>query len=574
MKQSNNDNYDLNTSSPNGQAGFEPFRTDKHYYFHFNDANGESILFSQAYKTKKGCDNGMVSVKKNVKKKEHLLLHHEDGLYYFSIKAGNNQEVARSRNYESKSEMESSIQYLCQQLGATYHPTLKNENDQQIIRQLKTKLSEQESLEIELRERLWELETALAETSSSLNIHLLQKEEWMAEKTNLENKMVNLTKKLSDKESRDKTILESKEVLETIPATNFSFHVDFYNIDNSQDVKMAIHHPISKDKKIIEGFDKAAMIEFMLDKLPSTLLPSVEESTEREFDETKITQTRRISRNPLHTTSTSTEAIFLEKENFIPEKVKTIQQKKADIEDSKMSETLADNSITIKPENMYPTNLMDENEIAIIEQFFSKELKESSAVEQTIEEKLASIANSPQTEIILDEQEEKNILQFFPKAASTIIDNPEPIVAPLQFLDAFIKKNRGKGDSSVNEITEQRTDTPIQIDTKEEVAKIEKFFPTLSQVEDESAEALTLEQAFSTASSEKVEISAEETAIINKFFMPAPKSGNNQNVIAQTSEAEWKSKMLNANVNEEDIRLFNKFFGKNVPIGPKNSCRR
>ena len=44
--------YNLAQSSRLGQAGFESFKNenDDRFYFHFNDAKGEALLFSQAYR--------------------------------------------------------------------------------------------------------------------------------------------------------------------------------------------------------------------------------------------------------------------------------------------------------------------------------------------------------------------------------------------------------------------------------------------------------------------------------------------------------------------------------------------
>ena len=73
MKEASNDIYDLAANSPERQEGFEIFKANENYHFHFNDDQGNCILLGQRYKSRKGCLNGVASVKKNILIKEHIL---------------------------------------------------------------------------------------------------------------------------------------------------------------------------------------------------------------------------------------------------------------------------------------------------------------------------------------------------------------------------------------------------------------------------------------------------------------------------------------------------------------------
>ena len=101
------DNYNLAQKSRSGQVGFDTFKGDDgQFYFHFNDANGLPLLFSEGYTTATKRDNGQQSALKNA---EHLHRFHHlkdaKGKPFFVLKAGNSQEIARSRAFDSDDEL-------------------------------------------------------------------------------------------------------------------------------------------------------------------------------------------------------------------------------------------------------------------------------------------------------------------------------------------------------------------------------------------------------------------------------------------------------------------------------------
>lgn len=82
--------------------GFNSFEQDGAYYFHYN-TDGETVLISESYTTARGRDNGVASVKKNMKLKSAYQHHtHKNGKHYFDINAANHQEIATSRWYASE----------------------------------------------------------------------------------------------------------------------------------------------------------------------------------------------------------------------------------------------------------------------------------------------------------------------------------------------------------------------------------------------------------------------------------------------------------------------------------------
>jgi uncharacterized protein len=82
--------------------------TDNQYYFNFKNNNGNVLLTSEAYISTAARDNGIESVKTNLSddnRYEHLIS--KNHKYYFNIKAGNGEVIARSTLFEN--EVEKSI---------------------------------------------------------------------------------------------------------------------------------------------------------------------------------------------------------------------------------------------------------------------------------------------------------------------------------------------------------------------------------------------------------------------------------------------------------------------------------
>jgi uncharacterized protein YegP (UPF0339 family) len=93
-------------------AKFEVFTSEKNgkHYFNLKAGNGQTILTSQGYSTKSGCENGIKSVKSNAGN-DDLFDRKEakNGKFHFSLLAKNKQIIGSSQMYASKSGMENGI---------------------------------------------------------------------------------------------------------------------------------------------------------------------------------------------------------------------------------------------------------------------------------------------------------------------------------------------------------------------------------------------------------------------------------------------------------------------------------
>jgi uncharacterized protein YegP (UPF0339 family) len=73
-------------------------------YFVLKAGNGETILQSEGYKSRKSCENGIESVRKNAQNEDRFDCRTaKNGKAYFVLKAANGQEVGRSQMYKSDS---------------------------------------------------------------------------------------------------------------------------------------------------------------------------------------------------------------------------------------------------------------------------------------------------------------------------------------------------------------------------------------------------------------------------------------------------------------------------------------
>ena len=106
-----------------GEAGYHRFEKDGQYYFSYNDQNGNTILRSEGYKSESARDNGIESVKKNSPIEDRWVKKQtDDGQFYFSLRAGNNQEIARTCYHESEDAL---LGVLRSAVGPLYTPPPK-----------------------------------------------------------------------------------------------------------------------------------------------------------------------------------------------------------------------------------------------------------------------------------------------------------------------------------------------------------------------------------------------------------------------------------------------------------------
>ena len=92
---------------------FEIYQSEKsqEYYFRLKAGNGENILGSEGYTTKKACENGVASVQKNGSDEgKYETKEAKNGKFHFNLKAGNGQVIGSSQLYKTESGMKSGIQ--------------------------------------------------------------------------------------------------------------------------------------------------------------------------------------------------------------------------------------------------------------------------------------------------------------------------------------------------------------------------------------------------------------------------------------------------------------------------------
>lgn len=92
-------------------AKFEVYKDKRgEFRFRLKAGNGQTILASEGYSAKSGCNNGIESVKKNAPDdSKYERLESKNGSPYFNLKAGNNQVIGTSEMYSSTSAMENGI---------------------------------------------------------------------------------------------------------------------------------------------------------------------------------------------------------------------------------------------------------------------------------------------------------------------------------------------------------------------------------------------------------------------------------------------------------------------------------
>lgn len=84
---------------------------DGKFYFNLKAGNGEVILTSQGYTDKRGCENGIESVRKNGgDAKRFEIKASTDNKQYFVLKAGNGEPIGRSQMYKTESGCQNGVE--------------------------------------------------------------------------------------------------------------------------------------------------------------------------------------------------------------------------------------------------------------------------------------------------------------------------------------------------------------------------------------------------------------------------------------------------------------------------------
>ncbi|RYF75138.1 MAG: DUF1508 domain-containing protein [Cytophagaceae bacterium] len=86
-------------------------RTNGEFQFSLKAGNGQTILSSEGYSSKAGCENGIESVKRNSQDDDRFdRKESSSGKPYFTLKAGNGQIIGSSEMYESASARDNGIE--------------------------------------------------------------------------------------------------------------------------------------------------------------------------------------------------------------------------------------------------------------------------------------------------------------------------------------------------------------------------------------------------------------------------------------------------------------------------------
>ena len=108
------ENYDFTRKSSSKQSGFEllDVKNSQNRYFHFNDAKGNPILFSRAYDGKIRRIKAINVVIKQTTATKNIEVVKHNGQFFFLFKTKDGYEIARSKNFDSRGEMELAMAYI------------------------------------------------------------------------------------------------------------------------------------------------------------------------------------------------------------------------------------------------------------------------------------------------------------------------------------------------------------------------------------------------------------------------------------------------------------------------------
>jgi uncharacterized protein YegP (UPF0339 family) len=99
------------------ENGFDSFSAEGEHYFTYN-LGSNVYLISEGYGSTGARDNGIQSVTNNMNKAErYQRQQHPNGKFFFNLRAGNNKEIATSRWFDARGDMDSVIARMVSGIG-------------------------------------------------------------------------------------------------------------------------------------------------------------------------------------------------------------------------------------------------------------------------------------------------------------------------------------------------------------------------------------------------------------------------------------------------------------------------
>ncbi len=222
------DDYDFHSTST--ERGLYPFGKDGKFFFHYNDINGEPLVFSEVYQSEQGRDKGMQSFLKNIILPTQIVFNTmEDNRCYFLVRAKNFQEIAQSKIFKNEQAMKETLANIVTTLSSPiaeeslehYHPSGSYMEQEEKIVDLTLQLENKQKKISYLNEIISDLKLKIegystmqtSSKESALLIANLEKEV-ITEKSNHERILDQARKKyaqleiayFSEKKARDKDI--------------------------------------------------------------------------------------------------------------------------------------------------------------------------------------------------------------------------------------------------------------------------------------------------------------------------------------------------------------------------------
>lgn len=119
------------------------------FFFALIDSEGKVLLKSEGYPQENACQIGLKSVLKNYSTEKQYNVKEEDNIFYLSLKAGNNREIARSCDFESEAKALEKLTYIAQ-----YNLSFEETLDEVLIKE------EVENIEVQVAEPIVEIPEA------------------------------------------------------------------------------------------------------------------------------------------------------------------------------------------------------------------------------------------------------------------------------------------------------------------------------------------------------------------------------------------------------------------------------
>lgn len=228
-------NAALDTLAP----GFEIVRNDENgfYYFRCNDIDGKVVLWSKDFQSKSTVESKMEQALRLARQTKNYIRKKEGDAHFFSLIGGNKKEIAKSTSFKNEKDLQRTIDYVKQVANSSI---------------------------------------AIATTPSPTEMHPTNT---ISEQAEIKEPLLEESVRTLEKPKTNGT---KKASTQATAKSRYAFKIDLYPREDENTLSGRIEYLLTEESANFQGLDTAAIVAFMKKYLPAGTEEQLEKAMVRE----------------------------------------------------------------------------------------------------------------------------------------------------------------------------------------------------------------------------------------------------------------------------------------------------